>query len=325
MRSDGEMNMYTIINLMQRAKGATVLEICKALECDRHTFYVQKKRMDQFGIPLYSKDDYSGNTNSKRWFIDPEWSNSTPVVLEPHDRLLLRMLLSRTRLFESSETKKMIQVIKQKIERSLLGDKKTRIKTTYSNFKGIKNYSGKEKIMEILMDCLETRHLATVTYQAAQSNELKTYDIEPYTLVEHGNSLYVIVAITKHNRNIRILAVDRILDLKKHATERFDYPEGFDPDAYLNLSFGIFIEEPIRVIVRFSADTAIYARERTWGTDQTEEITEDHSLILSFTAAGKDEIKRWILSFGPSAQVLNPPELIESVKKDLQEANLLYI
>jgi predicted DNA-binding transcriptional regulator YafY len=33
--------------------------------------------------------------------------------------------------------------------------------------------------------------------------------------------------------------------------------------------------------------------------------------------AGLDEIKRWILSFGPEALVLEPPKLRELVRKDL--------
>jgi predicted DNA-binding transcriptional regulator YafY len=38
---------------------------------------------------------------------------------------------------------------------------------------------------------------------------------------------------------------------------------------------------------------------------------------LSFRVAGLDEIKRWVLSFGSEAQVLEPPNLQELVRKDL--------
>jgi len=324
MRSDAEANMFAIIDLMQRPGGASVKEICGVLNCDPRTFYVQKKRLEKFGIPFFDKDDYNGNTNSKRWYIEPEWSNSQPLVLEPQYRVILRMLLGRTRLFETTETKKMINVLKRRIESSWLGDKKTRIKTTYANFKGAKSYEGKQQIVEKVLDCIETRHLATVTYLAAKASEPKTYDIEPYTLVEHGNSLYVIVAVPKHNRDIRILAIERIVEIKKSDTERFSVPEDFDPEAYLNPSFGIVIEDPIRVVVRFAPDSAIYARERTWGQEQTIDNHSDGSLTLSFTAAGKDEIKRWILSFGANAQVLEPGELVESVKRELRVAGEQY-
>ena len=234
------------------------------------------------------------------------------------------MLLSRTRLFESPETKKMLNAIRRKIELPLLGGRKSRLKTTYANFKGAKSYEGKEALVGTLLDCIETRHLASVTYLAAKAVEPKTYDIESYTLVEHGHSLYVIVAVPKHNRDIRILAVDRIIALKKSDTVRFTLPESFDPENYLNPSFGIFIEEPNRVVVRFTADSAIYGRERTWGQEQTIETNPDGSMILSFTAAGRDEIKRWILSYGSGAQALEPAELVREVAREIREMNILY-
>jgi predicted DNA-binding transcriptional regulator YafY len=45
--------------------------------------------------------------------------------------------------------------------------------------------------------------------------------------------------------------------------------------------------------------------------------TETGSLELSLRVAGLDEIKRWILSFGPEATVLEPLKLREMVRKDL--------
>jgi predicted DNA-binding transcriptional regulator YafY len=38
---------------------------------------------------------------------------------------------------------------------------------------------------------------------------------------------------------------------------------------------------------------------------------------ITFRVAGLDEIRRWVLSFGPEAAVLEPEKLKESVRKDL--------
>jgi predicted DNA-binding transcriptional regulator YafY len=40
-------------------------------------------------------------------------------------------------------------------------------------------------------------------------------------------------------------------------------------------------------------------------------------LAIIFRVAGLDEIKRWILSFGPECQVLEPEKPKEIVRKDL--------
>ncbi len=38
---------------------------------------------------------------------------------------------------------------------------------------------------------------------------------------------------------------------------------------------------------------------------------------MTFRVAGLEEIKRWVLSLGPEAEVLEPDRLIEMVREDL--------
>ena len=40
---------------------------------------------------------------------------------------------------------------------------------------------------------------------------------------------------------------------------------------------------------------------------------------MTFQVAGLEEIKRWVLSFGPEAVVLEPEKLKEMVRKDLSK------
>ncbi len=41
---------------------------------------------------------------------------------------------------------------------------------------------------------------------------------------------------------------------------------------------------------------------------------------MAFRVAGLDEIKRWVLSLGPEAQVLEPARLKQMVRADLQKS-----
>ena len=318
MRTDAETKLYDIIDMMLRPQGASIHEICSDLGCQRNAFYRYQSKLDAYGIPYHDQGDYDGNTNSKRWFINQEdYRRTIPVRFDHVERMILQSVLGRTRLFDNTHLKARMDSLKKKVNSAVFYDRKKRITTTYYSFKGSISYDGKEDIIDTLFDCIDTRNRATVTYQAAKAKEPKTYEIDPYTLVDHGNGLYVMVSIPKHEGNIRILSVDRIRSLVKNPGVTFTVPESFTPETYLNPSFGIFIEEPIRVVVKFSEDSAIYARERTWGEDQKVEEHEDGTITLSFTAAGLEEIVRWALSFGKGARVLEPPALLDRIRDEL--------
>ena len=113
--------------------------------------------------------------------------------------------------------------------------------------------------------------------------------------------------------------MDRIDDV--HVTKiPAAVPQGFDPESWLEHSFGVFrsgnmILHTIRV--RFSRESARYVRESNWHRSQTLSPQTDGSLIAEFQLADTQEIKRWMMSFGPSATVLEPTELAEETCNDL--------
>ena len=65
-------------------------------------------------------------------------------------------------------------------------------------------------------------------------------------------------------------------------------------------------------------------RRSFWHESQKAKRNGDGSLELSFRIAGLDEIKRWILSLGPEAAVLEPEKLRETVRKDLSRILAQY-
>ncbi len=310
MRIDAESRLFELIELMRRPGGASVQEMCDRIGCARTSFYRYETKLQAMNVPVYVKDDYNGNTSSKRWYIDEKaYASSIPIKLDHTERMMLRSIIDRTRIFEKTKLKARMDGLRTKLNAALIHDQIKPLITTHYNFKGTVSYEGKEDIIDTLCTLIEERRLAAVTYQGIGAPEPKTYDIEPLTLVDHNGALYVIVTIPKYERNIRILAVDRIKALEGKQT-RFNVPEDFNPEAYLKPAFGIVIEEPFRVRVRFTGGGAFYAQERV----------DDETVVVSFTAAGLEEIAAWVLSWGPEARALGPETLVEKVKAELEEA-----
>ena len=119
--------------------------------------------------------------------------------------------------------------------------------------------------------------------------------------------------------DIRTLAVERIQEITKTGS-LFEYPEDFDPEELLESAFDIVYEDPVKVKVWFSANQARYIKERKWSKNQEIIDQEDGSIILSMETSGWWDVKRWVLSYGSGAKVLEPEELREAVATELEAA-----
>jgi predicted DNA-binding transcriptional regulator YafY len=137
-------------------------------------------------------------------------------------------------------------------------------------------------------------------------------------LVYHRGSLYLVGRAPQYDE-LRHWKVDRMqkADL---AELRFNLPEGFDLHRHLKDSFGVFHgDENLCVRVRFSPEVATYVLESRWHDSQKLVRQKDGSLLAEFHLSHTEEIKRWILSFGAHATVLEPKELRKEILAELRK------
>ena len=73
--------------------------------------------------------------------------------------------------------------------------------------------------------------------------------------------------------------------------------------------------DPIEVKIWFSAEQARFIKERKWSQTQKIKDQKDGSIILSMQTSGGWEVKKWVLSYGADAKVLEP----EALKKEIVE------
>ncbi len=115
---------------------------------------------------------------------------------------------------------------------------------------------------------------------------------------------------------MRMFVLDRIKMLNL-TDKRFTLPKDFSLDAFIRHSFKVMHDELYTVKVRISPGWTRWVGEKIWHESQKITKLPDGGLEISFKVAGLDEIKRWILSLGPEAVVLEPEKLKEMVRKDL--------
>ena len=314
---------------MSTPAGATKQELAEHLGVDKRTVERLLGLLQELNFPVYDEQD--SLSGKKHWKMVDTYVMKLPNITLPDIRLTLPELISlylikgEAKLFHGTEIEKMADSAFGKISFFMpegLSRQLEKIRTLFvPSSKFTKDYSGKEKIIDGLRRGMVEQKRCSVRYHSFRSGKKKDYEIDPLRFFENNGGLYVFVSFPKYGE-IRILAVERIESLQVTNTP-FQYPEDFDPEKLLSSAFGIIFDKPIRVKVRFSREVAPYIRERTWAPNQTITENEDGSIILEMETLGWLDVKRWVLSYGRHAEVLEPigmrQEIVEELQNSLQQ------
>ena len=189
---------------------------------------------------------------------------------------------------------------------------------------GVSDYSKRAEIIDRLMIGAEDCRFTSLTYQSMRSTEPVTYDVYPYGLVYHRGRLYLIAFAPEHDE-VRHYRVDRIEDAEL-LDLRFVKPADFDLKRYLNNSFGVYRGKGagFRIKVKFLPTVARYVEESQWHPSQELTKQPDGSLIAEFHLGDTEEIKQWLLGFGPNTIVLAPASLRNDIIADLRQMTANY-
>ena len=90
----------------------------------------------------------------------------------------------------------------------------------------------------------------------------------------------------------------------------------FSLQKYAERSFGVFQEEPVDVIWRFSPKAARDAREFLFHPTQTFEEEPDGSLLVRFRAGGALEMCWHLFTWGDKVQIIEPKRLATMLRKN---------
>jgi len=183
----------------------------------------------------------------------------------------------------------------------------------YAQFRTILN--------QVIQAALERRRIEMV-YHSLHRKEKTLRKVDPYKVWFYDGTIYLI-GHCHLREEVRMFVLDRIKMLKV-TDERFTIPKDFSLDDFMRHSFKVMHDELYTVRVRISPGWARWVGEKIWHESQKITKLPNGSLEMTFRVAGLDEIKRWILSFGPEAQVLEPERLKDIVRKDLSRNLALY-
>jgi proteasome accessory factor B len=147
--------------------------------------------------------------------------------------------------------------------------------------------------------------------------------VDPYYLVSYKGEWYL-SSYCHLRKSIRTFGVSRITKAAI-LDESFSMPAKMTKERMFGDQFGIIWKDKFhKVRIRFAPEVAPYIRERQWHPMQKIKDLRTGGIIVEFTTNHLNEVKDWVLSWGPNATVLGPPALVEKVCRELKKAGENY-
>ena len=158
-----------------------------------------------------------------------------------------------------------------------------------------------------LREAITTCRIVEVRYLSQSTGRHSRQRIEPYGLL-YGNRAFLVGRTVWKNKNMRLWRLAN-MSAAQVTGENFIRNPDFDLEAYARRSFGTFQEEPVDVVLRFSAEAKRDATAFLFHPSQTVEENADGTLTVRFTAGGIDEMCWHLATWGESVTVEQPAEL----------------
>ena len=180
------------------------------------------------------------------------------------------------------------------------------------------------KAFENIFTALKTRRTIFFEYRPLQKKTYMARTVNPYhAICQRGN--WYFIGYCHYKNEPRMFSFSRVRNVeltKKH----FDIPKDFKSDDFFDKEMGVFASARTAYTVELliANEIGTYALERQWHDTQKVEQREDGSVYVKFTTTQMPEVLRWVLGQGHTVKALNPPELIEMIKAEVQKVENVY-
>ncbi|MEK3923116.1 helix-turn-helix transcriptional regulator [Paenibacillus sp. FSL K6-2393] len=188
---------------------------------------------------------------------------------------------------------------------------------------GIPSYQKESNnfLENIIQATIELRSIETV-YHTQYRDETTARRIDPYFLVPRDQKFYLI-GYCHMKKEIRTFRISRFL--KVDITDQTFEKNHFSIRQYFKNTWSIERgDKNTRFKVRFKEDVARYVKEKELFVHPRITDESDGSIIFEVTVNNDKEFIKWLLRYGPDAEVLEPQAVREQLKEKLNKWNQIY-
>lgn len=178
-------------------------------------------------------------------------------------------------------------------------------------------------IWETLNSAMQENLHVQIQYVAEGSRKTEKYTVQPYQLI-YDNGFWELWGncTSAGHRGTRLFNLCRIESVEVlERNERFMLPEIYDFRATLAGHFGCYNDEVVenyRIKIKKDSYAYLYIKDRIWGDFQEIKKTKG-GYFLEFEATQYKPILRWVLSWGPEVEPLEPKKLVDDWKEKIRQ------
>ena len=315
-RGDLVSRTWRLVRLLESPQGRTLSELEQELGCSRRTVIRDLQGLQGAGLPIYDVRD----GREKRWKFVDGFKSKIPPPFSLTELLALYFARRLSGVLRDTPFHESLESAYAKISSllpaegiALLDDCDGVLAARPGPFK---DYSRLQTLIEEITEAALARTSLDITYHTFSRGVMTKRRVDPYRLFYFQGGLYVI-GFDHLREDLRIFAVERIREWAV-TEETFTPQEDFDFDVHMKSALGIFRGPETDVRIRFRPSAAPFIAERQWHETQELVSERDGSLVLTMRVADTLELRRWVLSFGSEAEVLEPESLRQEIRHEAQ-------
>ncbi|MCX7942671.1 MAG: WYL domain-containing protein [Dictyoglomaceae bacterium] len=307
--------LYDLYKIIESKNFPTNEELQRKLEVSEKTIdrYISIFR-DNFGAPI-KYDRYK-----KGYCFTEKWEFPFPKLTEGEIFSLL-ISINLIEEFKNTPLEDTFKSLSQKLELLLpeeISIKSKEIEMILSvSLSPIKMKVNIKEIFEKIFSAIRNKKRILANYYSIERDEITQRKIDPYHIYNYEGVWYFF-GYCHLRKEIRDFALDRIQKIRI-LSEKFEFPKDFDAKEYLSKAFRMYKGNIQRVKILFDSYQARWIKERIWHENQ-KIIELDNGEIIFEIEGHPEELKRFILSYGKHAKVLEPESFKEIIERELKDS-----
>jgi len=310
--------LLSLILLLQTRPSWKASELAEELNVSERTVHRYMGMLDELGIPLYSERGPHGGFSLVRGYKLP------PLIFSAEEATVLYMGAHLVREVWGQTYEDAVTAVTAKLDNVLPDDLRQEVARAQESLVIIsgltrRDYRPWDPIIHTLRQCIGDRRCVKMLYRGLSRQHDTERIVEPYALsLQWG--LWYLVGFCRLRQDLRTFRVDRIQEVTP-LKDPFIRPRDFSVREHLSRMARA--EPAYKVVVHLDASVArqVWERHGHW-MDITQH--SDGSITASFMENNLDWPAGWVLGYGSTARIVEPPELIARVRQAAEGALQQY-